>query len=52
MIPTQENFDSAVNLLLDNITYKYERFCKNSSFGAVEDKINKFADEQIGRAHV
>ena len=38
MIPTQENFDYAVNLLLDNITNRYERFCRKSQFGSVEDQ--------------
>ena len=55
MIPTQENFDYAVNLLLDNITNRYERFCRKSKFGSVEDKINQFADElniETGRKYL
>ena len=55
MIPTQENFDYAVNLLLDNITNRYERFCRKSQFGSVEDKINQFADElniETGRKYL
>ena len=55
MIPTQENFDYAVNLLLDNITNRYDRFCRKSKFGSVEDKINEFADElniETGRKYL
>ena len=51
----QAKVDDAINLLLDNITNKYERFTRISKFGAVEDKINKFADElnvESGRKYI
>ena len=49
------DIDTSINFLLDNITNKYERFARQSGFGAVEEKIQKFADElnvEYGRKYI
>lgn len=51
----QSKIDTAMNLLLDNITNKYERFARTADFGQVEDKVQKFADElnvEFGRKYI
>jgi len=49
------NIDTSINFLLDNITNKFERFARKSGFGAVEEKVQKFADElnvEHGRKYI
>tara|TARA_B100001093_G_scaffold374958_1_gene359975 strand:- start:3338 stop:3754 length:417 start_codon:yes stop_codon:yes gene_type:complete len=51
----QSKIDTAMDLLLDNITNKYERFARTSDFSTVEDKVQKFADElnvESGRKYI
>ena len=50
-----KNLNESLDILLDNITAKYERFARKSDFGDVEETVNKFADElnvESGRKYI
>jgi hypothetical protein len=50
-----KKLNASIDILLDDITSKYERFCRSSKFGAIEEKVQKFADElnvEHGRKYI
>ena len=52
----QSKIDDAINLLLDNIVSKYERFASRSAYNNnIEETVDKFADElnvEFGRKYI